>query len=281
MANSSHALRQGWSLPTTSTSERIALDSPPQRGGLSFLEHLDALSEKRLCDNPNTPYIFGVDHQQKRVLVTRANCGQWSCPACAKTRRDWWAVRVYQGVTQLVERGESEWSFLTVTSNGKLRTFDQTLYVFPDAWAKLSARMRRAYQKPAYVLVPERHKNGRLHFHMIVGAAVSWDWLHDNAPACGFGWKVDAGELASPAMCSWYIAKYMTKDFCRAPYPPGFKRVRTSQNFPELASNNPLYGAILWQRSGDSYQMGKVLETWQDRQYTPIWYTDGTHIKQI
>lgn len=276
---SSQSLRAGWSLPQTTDIERAALDSPGHRPGLSFIEHLDALSEGRACQNSKTPYIIGFDHDRKRILVTRANCGQWSCPACAKRQRDTWAVRVFKGVERLSGEGMDNWAFVTLTSNGKLRNFQQTLHVFPDAWAKLSARMRREYGKPAYVLVPERHQNGRLHFHMIVGAAVTWDWLHENAPQCGFGWKVDAGALANPAMCSWYISKYITKEFCTAPYPPKFKRIRTSQGFPALEQESPLKGLIYWRRAGDAYQTSHMLMTWQNRDFVPVWYKTGTIIK--
>jgi len=74
-------------------------------------------------------------------------------------------MRVVFATNQFIESGYPV-NFVTVTSHEKL-TAKQSLYVLPLAWKKLSMRWRRLVGGKPYVVIPERHKDGRVHIHGI------------------------------------------------------------------------------------------------------------------
>lgn len=150
-----------------------------------------------------------------------------------------WAARIGQGYESYVLAGIVEWRFITITSNPKLKSYAATMWVWPKAWAKLSARMRRAYTGIRYVLIPELHKDGRLHIHMIASGGMTTSWLKKNAPYCGLGFMNEADRIEDVSRAIWYVVKYVSKGLDVNDWPRSFRRIRTSQQWPALDEETP------------------------------------------
>jgi hypothetical protein len=187
-----------------------------------------------MCDTENRVYLAQVDSVARTVLWTRPDCHLWSCEDCAEINKRRWTAIVAHGIEEYQAKGVADWRFVTITSNGKLATFNQTLWVWREAWPKLYARMKRSFPAMKYVYLPEKHQNGRLHMHGIMSAGMSTRWLKDNAPYCGFGYKSESEEILSVPLACFYVLKYVTKSLTeRAYWPKSLHRVRTSQKWPK------------------------------------------------
>lgn len=128
------------------------------------------LEEKTLCSKPGRPFLYTIDDTEVRIV--QPGCKMWNCAHCSRRKARQWALRVYTGIEKFQADEPAIWHFITLTSHQNLKTFESTLAVWPKAWAKLSTRMRRQAkangQSMRYVLIPEKHKDGRLHTHMMV-----------------------------------------------------------------------------------------------------------------
>jgi hypothetical protein len=192
------------------------------------------------CETPNRPYLVGENREQRRAVLFRPACGLWSCPVCAQANKARWTVRAYNGSKELIAAGR-EVDFLTLTSHEKLSP-ESTRRVFAHAWDQLNKRIRREVPGFAYLLVPEQHKDGRLHAHLIETSHLSKRWYKDNARECGLGYEVDIDGIRSPEGAAWYVAKYVGKGLESTAWPRGFRRVRTSRNWPPMPILPPLIG---------------------------------------
>jgi len=185
-----------------------------------------------ICTRPNVPYLRGINHKTKQVLIFRPDCGCWDCAHCADILVKKHRFRAVNGLRVLSDAGMSS-DFVTITSHEKLN-HQQSLDVLPKAWGKLRDRMHYAAGKSEYLLIPEFHKKGRVHFHMITTAKLPARWWKDNARECGFGFMSDAKEVQKLGGVSNYVTKYLTKMLQFSNLPEHFRRVRTSQGFPKL-----------------------------------------------
>lgn len=121
--------------------------------------------------------------------------------------------------------------FLTLTSHERLGPA-ASLRVMPHAWDMLGKRARRAEPEYQYLLIPEPHLDGRVHFHVIENSGLGERWWKDNARSCGLGYMVEEETLRSAAGAAWYVSKYLTKGLTINVWPKGFRRVRTSHRWP-------------------------------------------------
>lgn len=219
-----------------------ALISVPRSGLDSSSEQFDVLSDKtdqndvftyqpKDCPNTKVPYLLGVNAGARKAIIFRPRCRMWSCNVCAVTNTWVWSYRANAGAHELYDRGHSM-HFATVTSHEKLNA-RQSWWVLPKAWMKLQARIRRETGGYEYFVVPELHKNGRVHLHMITTAPMEKRWWKDNARECGFGYQDDVGEVRELGGVTRYVLKYLTKAVAVADMPKGTRRVRTSRTWPK------------------------------------------------
>ncbi len=222
-------------------------------GLISYIEQLDNLGKesalaKSECTKEWRPVLKGTDYEKAITYLLQPRCKMWDCPYCAELNKSEWRRRVSEGVEWYRMFQMREWRFVTITSHPKLKTRSQTLYVWPKAWAKLSRRMRYKFAALRYVLLPEQHKDGRLHIHMICNAAITRPWLKTHCPACGLGYKVDTQEIHSGSATFKYVTKYLNKAIADTQWPRSFRRVRTSQRWPKLdAGDSEGFGDVQWQ----------------------------------
>lgn len=189
------------------------------------------------CSRENRPVLKGWSAEHKCVYLYQPACKMWDCPQCAIRNRQQWSVRIAQGVGFYRMVNTHGWRFITLTSSKKLATRDQCLYVWPRAWAKLSARIRRKYEGIRYVLLPELHKDGRVHVHAIMSHNVTKRWLKDNAPYCGLGQQHDSIPLGDELMAIFYTTKYLAKSTEVNTWPKNLRRIRTNQKWPALTND--------------------------------------------
>lgn len=204
-------------------------------------------SEKWKCKNEKRPYFVKINHHAREICVSRPDCHNWKCPYCARINASRWGSRIGYAIGILIEQGE-EFYFLTLTSHEALKTRAQTERVFPLAWSKLYKRMRRINdEKMIYVCIPERHKDGRMHAHIIANVEISERWLKDNARACGFGYQAKVKRVENPKAAIGYVTKYMRKSVGANSWSKNFRRVRTSARLPKEPPPPPngKWGVIL------------------------------------
>lgn len=188
------------------------------------------------CTTPNRPWMFGKVNAKQWILV-RPDCGLWSCPYCAEKMARRWIFRIKTACALWKKQGLPV-SFITLTSHRKLKTRDATIKVLPSAWNKLQARARRANEYDFfYVLVPEQHQDGRVHMHLLATNSLPERWYKDTCASCGLGYQVKVIPIENEGQAAGYVAKYLLKA-SQDEWPKGFRRVRTSQNFPEITPNS-------------------------------------------
>jgi hypothetical protein len=180
---------------------------------------------------------------QKELVWFRPDCGLWSCTECGIKNKGRWALRVGHGVETYKTLGHTFY-FMTLTSHEKLKTFDSTLAVWSLAWPKLYARMKRQKADLKYASVPEKHGDGRWHMHLLINHGFDlklnrkgkWDsrWLHDNPRECGLGYMNDVQPIRDSRLAAWYVTKYVSKALSENQWPRYLRRVRVSNNWPEL-----------------------------------------------
>lgn len=176
--------------------------------------------------------LIAYDMTTKRALVTDADCDSWKCPECSERLRERWILRASIGATEfLSERVPLD--FVTITSHERLKDFAATETVWRDAWSKLYAALKRKAAIFEYLIVPEKHKDGRMHVHALWTAGVSKRWLKDNARSRGLGYQAEVIHVLE----AWHAVKYVTKYIGKAlgdDAPPHFRRVRVSRGWAEI-----------------------------------------------
>lgn len=210
-----------------------AFSLPLSESEASGLLYIEQLAANPGCKTPNRPWMVAQNGNTKMAIFFQPTCKLWSCPYCAEINAKRWVLRGFAGVVSLREQGH-EVDFVTITSHEKLSAA-QTFRVFPLAWPKLYRRYKRAVESDdprAFIAVPERHKDGRLHSHLLITGHLGTRWWKDNARACGFGYKASEDEIKTLGIAG-YISKYISKTLDEK-WPKGKRRVNTSRSWPPL-----------------------------------------------
>lgn len=191
------------------------------------------LKDGGVCQTPNRPYMT-AEHTSGKFIIFQPRCKMWSCPACAIINRDNWSFRAKDAARILIENGY-HLHFLTLTSHPKLDA-KQSEWVFTRAWKKLSERARYdTDRKFIYLMIPERHKSGKLHTHAIETSGLGMQWWKDSSAECGLGYMAEEKQIQDVDNTVAYVIKYLNKGMGTAgkQWPKGFRRVRTSQSWPK------------------------------------------------
>lgn len=191
-------------------------------------------SEKPQCPAINRPYVLGKCEAEQKAYAFRPGCGLWSCPVCREELKRKWVLVAMTGAQTLLTDGHSL-GFITVTARGgKGRTQERSISQFAVAWPKLARRAK--YHNCGmfeYLLVPELHKNGVVHYHLVGTNRLSQRWWKDNAFEVGLGYMAKAKPLQDVGWVVWYVSKYLGKDLGLTAWPQGLRRIRTSRGWPK------------------------------------------------
>ena len=192
--------------------------------------------------------LIAYDIPARRALVTDADCDSWKCAECAERMSAAWVMRAEIGARRLIDAG-ARVDFATLTSHERLKDFRSTAEVFPSAWDKLHKRLNRQSDTREYLMIPERHKDGRLHVHALWTFGVSRRWLKDNARACGLGYQADV----KPVREAFHAVKYVTKYVGKAlgdDAPAHFRRVRVSAGWADIPAPDVETSDLDWHYIG-------------------------------
>lgn len=228
------------------------------------------------CEKTKNVTVFGMQAEKRIAVLFNPKCNSWDCEECAEHKKENWVHQAARGSALLASEG-AKLQFITLTSRG-YTTPVSSLYFFRENWPKLRKRAAKLTMdwlpftgiKWAYFLVPEHHRSGVLHAHLICATHLNGKrWWKDNAYASGFGYQVDLVEMVTPKACAGYVAKYLHKDADGVAWPKGFMRVRHSQNWPisrpkedeDWHWDTYKNAAIIWQEKHALIDMGwKVID---------------------
>lgn len=184
--------------------------------------------------------------------IRQSCCNHWECPVCGEVRAKQEYHRIVYGAEILAR--EHQLYFVTLTCRGKempLAEAEENYYVWTNRLlTTYRTHIRRQGGYWAYVQVTERQKKTRDHPHShVLVTALPKDATRTGSKVqqCDFvsalfsRWNETAGlgsqhrisRVESARAVSRYVAKYLFKDTARDKFPPKWKRVRYSQNYPK------------------------------------------------
>jgi len=190
-----------------------------------------------------------------------------------------WRLRAHVGARAILRRGENL-DFATITGHEKLTTFEQTEYVWRNAWPSLYAALKRRNQRLEYIIIPERHKDGRMHVHALWNAAVKQRWLKDNARSRGLGFECEISRCANEGRASEYVAKYVGKDIGTVSI-PHFRRVRVSRGWPDIARPDNALADLKWEHVGTNGALRGVYLECRDKRISLIDLETGALFEDV
>lgn len=235
-----------------------------------------ATNKARGCTSRSRAFVIVPSAKGDVVLVHALRCKQWKCRSCAELNKDRWMDRIERHVKATMEQG-TVWFFVTVTSSAKARGFTKSIWVWRHAWPKLYARMKRKAGKFEYCLLPERHRDGTLHVHMLTTADMKVRWYKDNAPSCGLGYQNDVTRVTTAGQAARYVTKYIGKTLHDANWPSKFRRVRVSRGWPKRSGKGLPDGS---QVARGNVELIELCAAIRDAGKTPIWAETGELVIQ-
>lgn len=254
-------------LDQLSTTQKIEADvteiSAPLFAEIAFQVEQSYSVQDARCSH-GAPYICYKDCQGVWHLV-QGCCNNWLCPRCGQIRARTEYGRIVHGARLLAEAGNALF-FHTLTCRGKDLKENSD-----DDYLKWTNRLLSAFRADAkhrgkpwhYVQVTERQKRGAAHSHIIStycpadaipkakgqrlfnGAIAKHDcldsqWAIKRNLSAGLGKMYDLSKIDNPVAVAVYVSKYLFKDMQTALFPKGWKRIRYSQNWPDLPLDAPL-----------------------------------------
>jgi hypothetical protein len=245
---------------------------------------------KNTCNSEKRVWLIGYQENTSKLAVLHPDCGQWSCPHCAEVLAKRWILRTMLLVEQSSD--PKAFDFVTLTLHEKLQNFEQTSAVFSDAWTRLYAALRRIDKQFSYVLVPELHKSGRIHAHMITNFPVpdeynvkrkkrqnttvkrmrekgTMDKFWKDVPrAYGWGYANDQEHLEGDTVkVAGYLAKYLGKQRKVNNWQRGFRHVRASHDVPALPDEENHLEGFTWEVIPDQQLLAAKLQMMIDAGY--------------
>jgi len=202
--------------------------------------------------------LIGWDDGSYRALVARANCDSWGCPECTVRMSERWSFRAALGAQAVLARGE-RLDFVTITSHEKLPDFAATERVWRDAWSTLYAAIKRQRENFQYMIVPERHKSGRMHVHALWNAGVTQRWLKNNARKRGLGYECKIIHVTAERHSQQYILKYLGKSL-GVDCPLHFRRIRVSRGWATIPEPDSPLNGLRWEYVGSNGALQTVYD---------------------
>lgn len=208
----------------------------------------------------SAPYICYKAEKNDGWHLSQGCCNHWDCERCGKIRAREEYARIVSGAEQLREK-QHKLYFWTVTCQGKeiSRASAEENYLHWTDRLMTASRNRaaRANEYWCYVQVTERQKRGHPHSHILttycpddVISYVKGDmlpnfrrarhdclwsnWYRTANVRAGLGQECDISAVRSAPAVARYIGKYMFKATALDTWPPRWKRVRYSRNWPKL-----------------------------------------------
>lgn len=211
----------------------------------------------------SAPY-FAFKKRESVYGLVQGCCNHWDCPRCGITRAKQEYGRIVEGC-RTIAKAHSIY-FLTITCKGKELAKNEADNHYLEWTNRLlnnlrdNAKARNLFW--AYVQVTERQKRGHPHSHILTvwypqdlregkkreyarsnAGDITWknvsvlrsDYLQKCSMRAGLGEQYDISKVDTIEGASRYVAKYLFKqEMFSTEFPPNWKRIRYSQNFPKL-----------------------------------------------
>ena len=238
-------------------------------GLVVLIEDVSFREAENTCKSQNRVWLLGLDEATKKMTVLHPGCGSWSCSHCARELAKQWIERTVLMVEQTSD--SKPFDLVTLTLSEKLPTFEACLKVFPDAWRRLYAALKRAQNDFSYVLVPELHKNARVHVHIVTNYVVPETYVvhrkrkankqvkrmnypekmdrfwKDLPRAYGWGYANDQEHIEGDSgKAAYYVSKYLAKQRRLNNWPKHFKHVRHSSDVPDIPEQPDDLNGLSW-----------------------------------
>src|SRR3989304_1012025 len=155
--------------------------------------------------------LIGWDYKAKRALITHANFATRESPECAQRIKQRWLMRTEVGAGHIINVYDFL-DFVTLTAHEKNRTFESSYRVWREAWPVLYSAIQRRRTGLQFMIIPEQHWDGTLHFHCLWNAGKPERWLKDNARERGLGYMVDVQGVKTAVHAVRYVTKYVGKN---------------------------------------------------------------------
>jgi len=223
--------------------------------------------------------LVGWDYGAKRALITHANCDTWECPECAQRMKQRWLMRAEMGARRIINDYDFL-DFVTLTSHEKNRSFDSSYCVWQKAWPILYAAIQRRRTGLQFMVIPEQHEDGTLHFHCLWNAGKNQRWLKDNARQRGLGYMVDVQAVGEPVQAVRYVTKYVGKSLGDN-VPARFRRVRTSQGWPDIPNPNTMLSGLKWEYLREFSAVAAVMRECQNKRFSLIDIETGENFETV
>lgn len=193
--------------------------------------------------------------------VFPVRCKKWSCPVCAPINALHWAIKVANGMSALYCAGV-KLSFATLTQPASVKTPEYAYKILAEQWdgfrnrwhywaEKQRQRVEWRYSPVFSALAPnlftddlplvyaafvegQERRQGMPHFHIIGYPMPDKETMRKWAVSSGLGYQVDLQPIKHGTATAWYVSKYSTKSTDAQYMPDGFRRVRTSENWPDM-----------------------------------------------
>lgn len=193
---------------------------------------------KSKCSTYNRPVLVGTVVDQPVRYVYQPRCKMWECSYCGRENALLWTAKIREGIEYYQQLGFNDWSMITFTMSRYTRGFANSVAKWPKRWSKISTRIRRLVPGVRYVLLPEKHQDETLHTHSLFSGKISNTWISKNCHQCGLGYMSKSKPMYSVHGAGKYVTKYLVKSLSAEAWPPRFRRIRTSQHWPNLADDN-------------------------------------------
>lgn len=174
-------------------------------------------------------------------------CDQWNCEYCRKIKALRLAKRAMTGVSAMTGKPR----FWTLTLPGKIRTAEFGYKILPGNWDTFRKKVQRQNPNFFYFAVVEGqpYRDNMPHFHILTDARLASKnstsaekrALKLTAIQSGFGHQAKCQDVTGD-QASYYVSKYTSKG--DPAMPKGFRRVRTSQDWPE-EPEYPVTGTLI------------------------------------
>lgn len=196
--------------------------------------------------------------------IRQACCNHWDCPRCGQIRAKQEYRRIVDGAEEIAV--EHQLYFWTITCRGRecsLEEAEENYY----AWTNILLTNARTKAKRkgdfwAYVQITERQHKTRQHPHSHIvityapedaietaehggRVALVSRWFTRANSTAQLGSQHRISKIQSASAVARYVAKYMFKDSMTEKWPPKWKRVRYSENWPKLKEYTPEFTTVL------------------------------------
>jgi len=226
------------------------------------LDQLSISQTKPLFCPYGAPHVAII--KDGKATISQACCNHWECPICGEVRAKQEYRRLVFGCEELSK--DHDLYFWTITCRGRECTYDEAMQNYLEWTNKLLTNARAKCKREdcywAYVQVTEHQKRTRAHPHShIITTFLPSDavrtaentghevyassWFARANFTASLGTQHKISKVGSVEGASRYVAKYLFKSALSEEWPAHWKRIRYSQNWPNLPEWIPDFVSIL------------------------------------